>query len=217
MKLLVATRNEGKLKEIRQMFEDTPVEIVGLADLRVAVAEEEEELERFERFSANALAKAEYFQRLTGLPTLADDSGLVVDALDGEPGVRSKRYAPPELKAEHGRDAANNLFLLQQLEDIPESGRTARFHCSMALVLDHVTVLFDGRVDGVILREPRGEGGFGYDPLFLLQQRGVTTAELSPRDKNEVSHRGRAARKARDWIVDWLEAKPGSPHSSSEG
>ena len=100
MKLLLATRNEGKLKEIRQMFEDTPVEIVGLADLRVAVAEEEEELERFERFSANALAKAEYFQRLTGLPTLADDSGLVVDALDGEPGVRSKRYAPPELQDE---------------------------------------------------------------------------------------------------------------------
>lgn len=201
MKLVVATRNENKFREIERIFRDTPIRLTSLLELGIAETPEEDRLERAPGFAANALAKARYFHDRTGLPSLADDSGLRVDALDGAPGPRSKRYAPPEMQAEYGVDRANNLFLLRQLRGVPDDRRTAHFYCAAAVVLDDESRVFGGRVDGVILHEPRGEGGFGYDPLFYLPERGRTTAELSPEEKNEISHRGRAVRAARDWLL----------------
>ncbi len=168
---------------------------------------EEDKLERFAGFAENALAKAQYFHDRTGLPMMAEDSGIVVDALDGEPGPLSKRYAPPEMQAKFGVDRANNLHLLRRLRDVPEEQRAAHFYCSVALVFDDESRLFGGRVDGVLLKEPRGEGGFGYDPIFLLPERGVTTAELTVEEKNEISHRGQAIRAARDWLLDQLSGR----------
>lgn len=205
MKLLLATRSAGKLAELRRVLAGSGVDLVGLADIGLEETADEAELESHSEFAENALAKARHFFERTGLPTLADDSGLVVEALDGEPGVRSKRYAPADWQREHGVDRANNLCLLQALEDVPDDRRNAHFHCSMALVLgDGSSRVFEGRVDGLILRQPRGTGGFGYDPLFLLPEHGRTTAELQPEEKNAVSHRGRAARKVRDWLVEHL-------------
>ncbi|UCF19118.1 MAG: RdgB/HAM1 family non-canonical purine NTP pyrophosphatase [Gemmatimonadota bacterium] len=213
MKLAVATRNPGKLREIEPIFRHTPIRLVSLADLGVEPKPEEERLEGEVSFARNALAKAQYFHDRTGLPMMGEDSGIVVDALNGEPGPRSKRYAPPEMQEEYGVDRANNLFLLRRLRDIPDGERSARFYCAVAIVLDDGSRLFSGRVDGVILREPRGEGGFGYDPLFYLPERGVTTAQLSVAEKNEVSHRGRAMRAARDWLLEILaDETPGGPN-----
>ena len=202
MKLVLATRNEGKFREIERMFRGTPIRLVNLTDLGVEPSRDEEGLESAPLFAANALAKAGYFNGRTGLPTLADDSGLRVDALNGAPGARSKRYAPPEMQGELGVDRANILHLLRQLRDVPDEERTAHFYCAVAVVLDEGSRVFGGRVDGVILREPRGTSGFGYDPLFYLPDRGVTAAELSPEEKNEISHRGRAVRAARDWLLN---------------
>lgn len=201
MKLLIGTRNERKFREIERIFRGTSIRVVSPQELGIAESPEEDELERAPVFAANALAKARYFHDRTGLPTLADDSGLRVDALNGAPGPRSKRYAPPEMQREYGVDRANNLYLLRQLRDVPDDKRTAHFYCVAAVVLDDETRVFGGRVDGVILREPRGAGGFGYDPLLHLPDRGLTTAELSPEEKNEISHRGRAVRAARDWLL----------------
>lgn len=200
MKLIFATRNPGKLREIELLFRDTPIRLVGLADVRLPASPEEDRLERHPTFAENALSKARYFHDRTGLPMLAEDSGIVVDALGG-PGPRSKRFAPPEMQAELGVDRANNQHLLRLLRDVPDDRRTAHFYCAAALVLDDETRLFGGRVEGMILREPRGRGGFGYDPLFYLPNRGVTTAELSAEEKNAISHRGQAIRAARDWLL----------------
>jgi XTP/dITP diphosphohydrolase len=201
VKLVVATRNQGKLREIEPLFQGTGIRLVSLTDVGVEPHPEEDGLERFTNFAQNALAKALYFHGRTGLPMMAEDSGLVVDALDGEPGYRSKRYAPAEMAAEHGVDKANNLYLLRRMRNVPDGQRQARFHCAVAVVLGDETRLFAGRVHGVLLREPRGEGGFGYDPLFYLPERGVTTAELTVAEKNEISHRGQAIGAARDWLV----------------
>ena len=216
MKLVVATRNQGKLREIEPIFRRTPIRLASLAELGLAPKAEEEKLEGFASFARNALAKAQYFHDRTGLPMMGEDSGIVVDALAGEPGPRSKRYAPPEMQAEYGVDRANNLFLLRQLRDVPDEKRTAHFHSAVAVVLDLEAKVFGGRVDGVILREPRGEGGFGYDPLFLLPERGVTTAELSLEEKNQISHRGQAMRAARDWLLERLQPKQSADFSSSD-
>ncbi len=202
MKLAVATRNQDKLREIEPLFRGTPIRLASLADLGVARRPEEDRLERFTSFAQNALAKAQYFHGRTGLPMMAEDSGIVVDALDGEPGYRSKRYAPEEMQAEHGVDRANNLYLLRRMRNVPDGQRTAHFHCAVAIVLEDESRLFGGRVDGILLRGPRGEGGFGYDPLFFLPERGVTTAQLTVAEKNEISHRGQAIRAARDWLVE---------------
>ena len=201
MKLVLATRNQGKLREIEKLFRDTPVRLVSLTDLGVAPRPEEDELEVHASFARNALAKARYFHDRTGLPVMAEDSGICVDALGSAPGPRSKRYAPPEMREEYGEDRANNLHLLRQLRDVPDDERAAHFYCAVALVLQDESRLFGGRVDGVILREPRGEAGFGYDPLFYLPDRECTSAELSTEEKNQISHRGRAVRSARDWLV----------------
>jgi len=204
VKLAMATRNIGKLREVEPLFRNTPIRLVTLAELGVEQRPEEERLETFNSFARNALAKAEYFHDRTGLPMMAEDSGICVDALNGEPGPRSKRYATPEMQAEYGVDRANNLFLLRQIRDVPDEQRTAHFYCAVAVVLDDASRVFGGRVDGVILREPQGKGGFGYDPLFYLPARGVTTAQLTVEQKNEISHRGQAMRAARDWLLEIL-------------
>ena len=201
--LVIATRNPGKVREIREILAHYPeLEIVGLDTLGIEETEEEDALEVFDTFEENALAKARYFARLTGRLTLADDSGICVDALGGAPGVRSRRFAPgPDLRG-IAQDGANNTYLLQQLAGMPESGRTARYVCAAALAGDAEAV-FLGECEGVVLEEPRGSGGFGYDPLFYIPAEGCTFGELPPQRKNEISHRGRAVR----LVADSLRAR----------
>jgi len=187
MKLLVATGNPGKLKEIRRLLADSPVQVVGLD----AYPELPEVVEDGDSFAANACKKAQQMAAATGCLTLADDSGLVVEALGGAPGVISARYA-----GEEGDDEANNRKLMQALRDVPDDRRQAAFHCVMALAEPGGRCrTFEGRISGMLLREPRGEGGFGYDPYFLVPEYGKTTAELSLDIKNRISHRGQALRK----------------------
>ena len=210
MKLIFATRNPGKMREIERLFRGTPIRTASLADIGLAASPEEDRLEGHHSFTENALSKARYFHDRTGLPLLAEDSGIVVDALGG-PGPRSKRFAPREMQAELGVDRANNLHLLRLLRDVPDERRTAHFYCAAAVVLDDETRVFGGRMDGAVLREPRGRGGFGYDPLFYLPDRKVTTAELSVEEKNEISHRGQAIRAARDWLLARIGETRGAP------
>lgn len=171
-----------------------------MLELGIEPGPEERQLESFESFSANALAKARYFRDRSGLSTLADDSGLRVDALGGAPGVRSRRFAPPELQAEFGIDEANNRHLLTLLRDVPLNERTAHFVCTAAIALPDEERVFAGQVDGIILEAPRGSSGFGYDPLFFVPEVGRTLAELTREEKNRLSHRGRAVRAARQWL-----------------
>ena len=193
MELVVATRNGGKLREIRRLLEETEIRVLGL-DAFPELPETEEDGETFE---ANARKKAETVARLTGRLTLADDSGLVVDALDGRPGVRSARFA-----GVHATDEDNNRKLLSELSGIPRERRGAAFHCAMALCApDGECRLFSGQVPGIILDAPRGNEGFGYDPLFLVREYGRTMAELSLDVKNRISHRGQALRQAVDCLL----------------
>ena len=186
MKLLVATGNAGKLKEIRSLLADCPIEIIGLDQLQ----DPPEVVEDGATFAANACKKAREMAAFSQILTLADDSGLVVDGLDGAPGVYSARYA-----GEQGNDAANNRKLLEEMASLPDNERQAAFHCVMALAWpDGRCETFTGTVSGIILHEKRGAGGFGYDPLFLVPEYGKTTAELPLDIKNWISHRGNALR-----------------------
>jgi len=196
-KIVLASRNPGKVREIRAALGACGVEVRGLAeaDPDGRIAEPPEEASTF---AGNARAKAAYYARATGAVALADDSGLVVDALGGAPGVLSARYAADECPAPRNRaqiDAANNRKLLRELAGVPEAGRTARFVCALALS-DGERILLEARgtVEGHIAAEPAGENGFGYDPLFVVAGLGRTAAELSPDRKNEISHRGKAVR-----------------------
>jgi XTP/dITP diphosphohydrolase len=187
MKLLVATGNQGKLKEIRKLLENSAIEIVGLDQL----TNPPEVIEDGTTFSANACKKALEMALFSGYLTLADDSGLVVDALDGAPGVYSARYA-----GEQGDDSANNSKLLQEMNEVAAADRKAAFHCVVALAWpDGRCETYTGQISGLILREERGSDGFGYDPLFLVPEYGKTTAELPLEIKNRISHRGTALRK----------------------
>ncbi len=195
--LLVATRNPGKVREIREILASYPeLEIVGLDTLAIEETSEEDELEAFDTFEENALAKARYFARLTNRLTLADDSGICVDALGGAPGVRSRRFAPGGGLRGTAQDQANNTYLLQQLAGMPESGRGARYVCAAALAGGDGEPVFVGECVGLVLEEPRGGGGFGYDPLFYIPAERCTFGELAPARKNEISHRGVAVRLA---------------------
>lgn len=186
MKLLVATGNQGKLKEIRRLLDGSGVEVVGLDQYPDAP----EVVEDGATFEANARKKALETARFCGCLTLADDSGLVVEALAGAPGVHSARYA-----GEQGNDAANNAKLLAELAEVADSERHAAFNCVMALATpEGDCVTYSGAVSGLILREQRGDGGFGYDPLFLVPEYGKTMAELPLDIKNRISHRGNALR-----------------------
>ncbi len=192
--IVLATGNPGKLREIRQVLGELPVEVLGLADLP-PIAEPAED---GATFAENAADKAAYYARATGHWCLADDSGLVVDALDGRPGVYSARYAADECPPSAGRDVvdpANNRKLIRELADTPDPNRTARFVCYLALSNGQRTLAeTSGAIEGRIGYEERGANGFGYDPLFRLPDRDVTTAELSPDEKNAISHRGKATR-----------------------
>ena len=193
MRLLIATHNRGKLIEYQEMFADLLFELVTLDDVGIR----DDVAENGATFAENARAKATTYARQSGVLTLGDDSGLQVDALGGEPGVRSKRYA-----GENKSDAERIAFLLDKLRDVPPGKRTARFRCAIALATpDGKLWETDGTCEGKIAFEPRGENGFGYDPIFQVAARGVRMAELSTAEKNKVSHRAHAAEKARDILA----------------
>ncbi|WP_370250481.1 RdgB/HAM1 family non-canonical purine NTP pyrophosphatase [Nocardioides sp.] len=185
----LASRNPKKIGEMQRILaEHVPgLEVVGLDD----VPAYPEPVEDAPTFEGNALLKARAGAAATGLVTIADDSGLCVDALNGMPGVLSARWSGPPKD-----DARNNTLLLHQLADVPDARRTAHFACAVAVVAPGGRELVvEGRMDGVVVRAPRGEGGFGYDSLFeAVEFPGRTTAELTPADKDAVSHRGRALR-----------------------
>ena len=187
-KLLIATRNEGKMRELRQLLGGVPHEIASLDDLGIA----DEIEETGATFEENAALKAEGYSQLSGLLTLADDSGLEVDALGGAPGVRSARYAGADAS-----DADRVSLLLKNLEGTGADDRTARFRCVIAISAPgERTRLYSGVCEGRITAEPRGDNGFGYDPVFDFPELGMTMAELPSERKNAVSHRARAAKKA---------------------
>ncbi len=182
------------MREIREILAHIPdLELLSLDDAGVEYDPAEEELEPFDTFEENAVSKAVYFRAKTGLPTAADDSGLEVDALDGKPGVRTKRFAPGDDLEGEARDQANNAYLLEFLEGIPVEDRGARYVCVAALAHsgDRVEV-FRGEAPGRVLQSPRGRAGFGYDPVIEDQRSGKSFAELSAEEKNDRSHRGKA-------------------------
>jgi XTP/dITP diphosphohydrolase len=195
-RLVVATRNPGKVREIHEMLAGLGgYEVVGLAELRVPESPEEDAVEAFGTFEENALAKARWFASITGELALADDSGICVDALDGAPGVRSRRFAAADEARGERQDEANNRHLLHLLRDVPDERRTARYVCAAALAWpDGRELVRTGSCEGVVLHAPRGSGGFGYDPLFYLEGEAMTFGELPAARKNALSHRGRAIR-----------------------
>lgn len=192
--VVVATRSPNKLGEITRIL--PPIEGLRLIDLQSAgIPEDPEEdtVEVYTTFEGNALAKARYFAERTEFAVLADDSGLSVDALDGAPGVRSRRFSGRTDLSGPELDRANNEALLSALAEVPTERRTARFHCAIAIVHPGGdSRCFEGDIEGVILTEPRGGGGFGYDPLFFVSELGSTLAEVPADLKNSVSHRARA-------------------------
>jgi XTP/dITP diphosphohydrolase len=193
MDLLIATRNEGKAREFMQIFADLDLNLRTLADLSI----EQEVEETGTTFAENARLKAESYMHLSGLPTLADDSGLEVMALDGAPGVHSARYGGVSGRAQLD-------YLLKQMKGIPFYERLARFVCVIALARPGgETELVEGTLPGVIELEPRGTGGFGYDPLFYVLEKDKTLAELAPEEKNSLSHRAAAAHEARAVLARW--------------
>lgn len=194
-KLLIATHNAGKLRELAELLGGIPYRLVSLAD--VGIDADVEETGR--TFEENATLKAETYRAMSGLPTLADDSGLEVDALDGEPGVLSARYA-----GDDATDADRVALLLRNLADAPSEERTARFRCVIAVAAPgQRTRMYNGACEGLIVDEPRGDNGFGYDPVFLLPDERMTMAELPSERKNAVSHRAVAAKKAAGDLRRW--------------
>lgn len=183
-RVVLATRNQGKVREFNRLFADLGWEGISLAEF-AGVPEVVEDKDTFE---ANAVKKAVTISTYLGLPAVGDDSGLDVDALNGRPGVYSARYA-----GEDATDEENWRKLLQELRDVPDEARTARFRCTLAYVEPGgEPVLATGACAGVIAREPAGTNGFGYDPVFYLPERGKMMAQLSPDEKNRISHRAQA-------------------------
>jgi XTP/dITP diphosphohydrolase len=202
LRILIATTNPGKLAELRRLLSGLPCELSGLEALAAAPPVP---AETGNTFAENARLKAEYYFSHTGLLSLADDSGLEVDALGGAPGIYSARYA-----GEAASDAERIAKLLDELKEVPDERRTARFKCSLALVgvieVAPEQHIFDGSCEGLIARAPRGDGGFGYDPVFVDQASGRTFAELAPAEKAARSHRGRALAALRDFLRKRLKA-----------
>jgi XTP/dITP diphosphohydrolase len=194
--VVIASRNEHKIQEIRQLLADLDIDVLSLEDFTDAPEVEEDG----DTFEANALKKARSIAEYTKLTTLADDSGLEVDILGGQPGVHSARFA-----GESATDGENNAKLLRLMEGVPEKAKTARFRCVIALVSRHgIEELVEGSCPGAIIDQPRGDGGFGYDPLFLVPELGQTFAELSSDKKNYISHRGRALQRMLPLMRQWL-------------
>lgn len=196
-KMIMATRNHGKAAELAQLLADLAVEILTLDHFSAFPDIEETGA----TFHENAVLKARAAAQYSSLPALADDSGLAVDALAGQPGVYSARFA-----GEPCSDTKNNQKLLELLKDIPLERRTARFVSTIAFITpEGVIKVTEGFCEGIILPEPRGTGGFGYDPLFYLPALGKTMAELSKTEKNQISHRGKALRAMLPFLREYLQ------------
>ena len=195
-RLLLATSNTGKIAELSGLLAGRGIEVLGLDDIPAGDQAPPEETGG--NYCENALIKAGCWQSRSGLPTLADDSGLAVDYLDGAPGIYSARFAGAA-----ATDRDNNNLLLRKLDGVPPADRGAAFHCCLALCRPAMPPLtFTGRVDGLILNRPAGKGGFGYDPLFYYPSLDKSFAQLNSAEKNKVSHRAVALRK----FLRWLEA-----------
>lgn len=198
--LVVATRNKGKSREIKALLRDFPVEVRDLNDFG-PIPEVEEDGKTFEE---NAYKKASFTAKVLGLPALADDSGLEVEALGGRPGVLSARFAGP-----HATDEENNAKLLKELEGV--QNRKARFCCVLSIAVPTGFALtYEGVCEGEIVREPRGTNGFGYDPLFYYPPLGKTFAEMTMEEKSRVSHRGRALQELKnefDKVMEWIRQR----------
>ena len=196
-KLLLATNNQGKLRELRELLAGIPFEMVSPADIGLNL----KAAETGRTYAANARLKAIAFASASGLLTLADDSGLEVDALGGAPGVLSARYA-----GDKATDADRVAFLLQKLKGVPWYRRGARFQCVIAIATPAGDLkLVTGSCRGLIAEQPRGTHGFGYDPVFFFPKLGKTMAELPPEVKNTISHRARAAVRAREVLLELAE------------
>jgi XTP/dITP diphosphohydrolase len=192
-RIVLASGNAGKLAEMRQILADTGIELVAQGKLGIADADE-----TASTFVENALLKARQAARVSGLAALGDDSGLCVDALNGAPGLLSARYA-----GDHGDSAANIAKLLDAMRDVPDPQRGAHFHCSIILLAhadDPVPLIAEGRWHGRLLHAPRGDRGFGYDPVFLDPANNLSAAELDPALKNVISHRGQALTRLRELL-----------------
>ncbi len=188
-RLLLATTNRGKAAEYEALFKGLDFEMVTLDQVGI----NQEAPEDYSTFEENARSKAEFYSALSGLITVADDSGLEVDALGGEPGIHSSRYA-----GDNATDTDRVNFLLNKIRHVPPEKRTAKFRCVIAVAIPgSSTKTFEGECRGCIAVKPRGGNGFGYDPIFYLPEYGKTIAEVTPELKNKISHRGRAAQKAR--------------------
>lgn len=184
-KLVIASGNQGKLREFTALLEPLDYEVHTQAEFNVS-----EVPETGTTFVENAIIKARHAAKITGLPALADDSGIEVDALGGAPGVYSARFSAP-----NATDAKNNLLLVEKLKDVPEDKRTARYKAVLVYMRsasDPSPIICEGSWEGVIQLEPQGEGGFGYDPYFYLPTHGCTSAMLTKEEKNAISHRGKA-------------------------
>jgi XTP/dITP diphosphohydrolase len=190
MRVLLATTNKGKILELKRILSEQGIEVAGLDDLATT-----EEIETGSTFAENALLKARAFHKNSGLPTIADDSGLEVEALGGAPGIASARYGGAGVT-----DAERTAKLLAALKDVPPENRVARFVCAAAIVWKGGEQVFTEKAEGVVLREPRGHNGFGYDPVFYYEPLGKTFAELTPAEKSRVSHRGRAFSRLAEWL-----------------
>lgn len=192
-KIVFATTNEGKVKEIKEILKDFPIEVVSMKEMGITADIEENGT----TFEENSLIKARALAKLTGLPALADDSGLEVDYLNGEPGIYSARY----LGRDTDYDYKNN-YIIDKLSGAKGEDRSARFVCVISLVLpDGREFVERGVVEGLIGYEQKGENGFGYDPIFYLPEYGKTSAELPPEEKNKISHRGKALTAMKKLIV----------------
>lgn len=190
MRILLATTNPAKVAELQRIMSGKGVELIGLSE-----SETTEAIETGQTFSENALLKANHYHRKTGLPTIADDSGLEVEALNGAPGVYSARYA-----GLNANDAARVSKLLEEMKAVPPHRRRARFVCAAAIVWDGGQKVVLDEAQGLILEKARGHNGFGYDPIFLYEPLQKSFAELVPSEKAEVSHRGRAFRRLAAWL-----------------
>ncbi|MGP1613132.1 MAG: XTP/dITP diphosphatase [Catonella sp.] len=192
-KIVFATGNEGKIKEIKEILADFSVEVVSMKEMNISTDVEENGT----TFEENSLIKARAISKLTGLPALADDSGLEVDYLNGEPGIYSARYLGYDTDYEY-----KNNYIINRLKEAKVTERTARFVCVISLVLpDGREFVKKGVMEGQIGYEIKGENGFGYDPIFYLPKYGKTSAELSSDEKNKISHRGKALRGMKEVIV----------------
>jgi XTP/dITP diphosphohydrolase len=193
--LLLATNNDHKLNEFQAIFRALPFTLLSLRDIHLDMDVEETGT----TFVENAVLKAQAYAKAANMLALADDSGLEIDALGGVPGIYSARFL--------GRDTPYSerfRLILAQLQDLPPSQRTARFRCAIALAEPSgYTSVVEGTIEGIIAQEPRGESGFGYDPIFFVPEFGKTTAEMVPEEKNQISHRGRAAEAARRLLANW--------------